>query len=158
METIYQKFKGHKVKFVFNDKALSYEYSDSEDSIAFEAQYDEIDVENVIRSTSKNAIWKFIASPFIFLALFAVGKASLNVDSIEKLLAGLVVTLIWVLLAVGCWIKYKRSEVTFTMFDSVRGRLIVVHDGQEDKIINLLKKSVSNYQSMLSHLTSNAVH
>jgi len=137
-----QKFRGLKTKYLFTDKGLEYEYANSEDSVAFDVSYHEIDVEHAIKSTSKNPIWKFGSFPFVLLALFAIGKASLVADSLEKFLAALVVALLWLLIASIFWIKYQRSKISLTMFDSVRGRIVVVHDGQETQIINLIRKLV----------------
>gem|GEM_PF-3565193 len=144
MNKFTQKFRGHKTKYSFDDKVLSYEYADSEDSVAFEVSYNEIDSENAIKSTSKNPIWKFGSFPFILLALFAIGKASLVADSLEKFLVALVVAGFWILIATIFWVIYQRSKVSFTIFDSVRGRLVIVHDGQETEIINLIRKLVMN--------------
>ncbi|GAA0853717.1 hypothetical protein [Aliiglaciecola litoralis] len=144
MNSFTQKFKGHKTKFSFDEHSLSYKHSDSEDSLAFEVKYTEVDVRNSIYSTSKNPILKFASFPFILLAIFAIGKASLIAESIDKLIAGLLVALLWLAVAAAFWWKYKRSEVSLTMFDSARGRIVIVHDGQESKIINTLVKLVTN--------------
>ena len=143
MNSFTQKFRGHKTKFSFDEHSISFEHSDSEDSLAFEAKYTEIDILNTIHATSKNPILKFASFPFILLAIFAIGKASLIADSIDKLMAGLLVAIFWLAVAGAFWWKYKRSEVTFTMFDSARGRLVIVHDGQEEQIINTLLKLVA---------------
>ena len=143
MSAFNQKFRGLKTKYIFGDKGLSYEYANSEDSVAFEVNYHEINVENSIKSTLKNPIWKFGSFPFVLLALFAIGKASLVADSLDKFLAASIVALFWILIASVFWMKYQRSKVSLTMFDSIRGRLIVIHDGQEQEIINLMQKLVS---------------
>ena len=144
MNSLVQKFRGHKTKFSFEEHSLSYEHRDSEESVVFEVKYTEIDLSNAIYATSKNPILKFATFPFILLAIFAIGKASLVADSIEKLFAGLLVTLVWLLVAGVFWLKYKRSEVSFTMFDSFRRRIVIIHDGQESEIINTLKKLVNS--------------
>ena len=146
MNSLVQKFRGHKTKFSFEEHYLSYEYGDSEESVAFEVRYTEIDLYNAIYATSKNPILKFASFPFVLLAIFAIGKASLVADSIEKLIAGFLVALVWVLVAGVFWLMYKRSEISFTMFDSFRGRIVIIHDGQESKIINTLEKLVNSFR------------
>ena len=146
MNSLVQKFRGHKTKFSFEEHSLSYEHGDSEESVAFEVKYTEIDLSNAIYATSKNPILKFASFPFILLAIFAIGKASLIADSTEKLIAGLLVALVWFLVAGVFWLKYKRSEVSFTMFNSFRGRIVIIHDGQESKIINTLEKLVNSFR------------
>lgn len=143
MSVLNQKFRGRKTKYIFGDKELSYEYADSEDSVAFEVNYHEINVEDSIKSTSKNPIWKFGSYPFALLALFAIGKASLVAESFAELLAATILALFWILIAGIFWVKYQRSKVSLTMFDSIRGRLIVIHDGQEQEIIKLMQNLVS---------------
>lgn len=147
MNSLVQKFRGHKTKFSFEEHSLSYEHGDSEESVAFEVKYTEIDLSNAIYATSKNPILKFASFPFILLAIFAIGKASLIADSTEKLIAGLLVALVWFLVAGVFWLKYKRSEVSFTMFNSFRGRIVIIHDGQESKIINTLEKLVNSVRN-----------
>ena len=152
MNTFIQAFRGYKTKYFFDDKELSYEYADSEDSIAFKVNYREINAENSVKLTSKDPIWKFGSFPFVLLALFAIGKASLVADSVEKFLAAFFVASIWILIASIFWIKYQRSKASLTMFDSERGRLVVVHDGQEAEIINLIQKLVSSELESIENL------
>lgn len=137
-----QKYRGHKTKYTFNDTSLSYEYGDAEDSVAFDVDYADIDVHYKISSTSKNPIWKFASFPFALLALFAVGKASLIAESADHIIAALLVALMWLIFGSLFVLKYKLSEVSLSMFDCVRGRLVVVHDGQEAEIIALLTQRV----------------
>lgn len=146
-----QKYRGHQTRYSFGNEVLSYEHSNTEDSVAFEVKYDEIDVDNEIRSTSKNPIFKFGSFPFILLAIFAIGKASLTADSVDKLLAALGVAMFWMLVAGIFWLKYLRSKISLSLFDSFRGRLVIVHDGQEAEIINLLRKLVVNNLSSLEN-------
>lgn len=149
MTRFQQKYRGHKTSYSFDDKSVSYVYADSEDTISFSVKYNEIDLENAISQTSKNPIWKFASIPFILLALFAITKTSISADSQLHIQAGLLVTLMWMLIAGAFWIKYQRSLVSLTLFNSARGRLVVVHDGQEEKIIGMMKKLLMNNLSSL---------
>ena len=144
MNSFTQKYRGHKTKFSFRERSVFYEHSDSEESISFEVNYSDIDIANAMYARSKNPILKFASYPFILLAVFAIGKASLIADSAEKLIAAILVALLWLTVAGVFWLKYKRSEVSFTMFDSIRGRLVILHDGQEAQIINMLEKLINS--------------
>lgn len=157
MNSFTQNYRGHRTKFSFGEHSLAYEHSDAEDSIVFEVSYTGIDAHSTIKARSKNPILKFASFPFMFLAVFAIGKASLIADDIEKLLVGLFVAAIWLVVAGVFWWRYKRSEVTLTMFDSVRGRLVIIHDGQEVQIINMLTKLTALHQSEFKQAESSAI-
>ncbi len=141
-----QKLKGREVEIELCDDYIRHSFQDTHEQVSFKVPYEQIDVEFPIGFTDKNIIWKFVAMPFFFLAIFAFGKMVVISETIEQSIAGAAVAAFWTLLALICLAVHRRSNVTFTMFSTSKGRMAVVHDGQQDAICEAIESRVLEVQ------------
>ncbi|WP_440906350.1 hypothetical protein ACMZOO_18410 (plasmid) [Catenovulum sp. SX2] len=131
-----QEFRGKKTEFEFAEKYVQYHFSDSDESIEFKVPYEQIDIDFPIKHREKNVIWKFVTIPFWFLAIMTFGKAVVISESSMQLIAGILVMSIWLSMVGICYWLYKRGQISFTIFDSSKGKLIIIDDNQQQNIIN----------------------
>lgn len=139
-----QKYRGKKTEFEFSETRLRHYYSDSDETIEFEVPYHGIDIDFPVIASQKNVIWKFTTIPFWFLTIFALGKMVMTAESALQMMAGLMVAGIWMSMIGMCYFLYKRGQVTLTMFDCTKGRLIVINEPQRQLIIDEIKQRVNS--------------
>lgn len=136
-----QKFRGRKSRFDFGENSLRHMFSDNDQAVEFKTSYSRIDIDPIVL-TEKNVIWKFVTIPFWFLAILTVGKVIISAESQMHAIGGMIMVGFWLACVGICYLLYKKGQVTLTMYDSAKGRIVVINDGKHEPIINELENRI----------------
>lgn len=125
-----QKRLAHRTRFEFRDGVLGVHAEDNQAAVSFDQPYDEIPFET--RSfTEKMMALRAAAIFFLAVAIYNVFSYFALGDAIGALItAG-----VQAVLAIAAEAGYRRSEVTFTLFDASRGTIFVIDDKSAPDII-----------------------
>ncbi|WP_138546969.1 hypothetical protein [Pseudoalteromonas rubra] len=136
-----QKYRGRKSRFEFGEHSLRHMFSDNDQTVEFTTLYSGIDIDPIVL-TEKNVIWKFVTIPFWFLAISTMGKVVISAESQMQALGGMIMVGFWLACVGMCYLFNKRGQVTLTMFDSAKGRIVVINDGKHEPIVNELENRI----------------
>ena len=122
-----QKRLSNRLWFAFRDDALEHRFEDASHAHRFRVPYRELPFTHS-EFTEKFEALRGLAFVWLFLALLnavrAVGDAAYGVAAVVLVgLAGL------------SWLGYRRLSATFSVMDMEQGRIMVLHDGQEERIM-----------------------
>jgi len=135
-EVFEQKRGQHRTRITFDEKAVMAYREDQHHAATFEVEYEELPFESHAHTEKMQ--------PARAAAIFMLGYAVLGTAS--NLLGGGVLALppgtalFQVLLAGLFEFAYRKSRVSFTIMDTIRGSLFVIDDDQKDGIIEKLEK------------------
>lgn len=125
--TFYQKRLSNRVWLTFRDEDLEYRFEDASHARKFRVEYRELPFTHTEYTEKFEAlrglafVWLFIAG---LNALRALADPAFGVAAV-----------VLVLLAGASWIGYKKLSATFTVMDTEHGRLLLVHDGDYERIM-----------------------
>ena len=126
--TFEQKRLSNRVRLTFRDDALEYRFEDASHARTLTLDYRELPFTHT-EYTEKFEALRGLAFVWLFLA----GLNGLRALGGE--LGFLVASVVLVLLAGASWLGYRRLSATFTVIDADQGRLLLLHDGQYERIM-----------------------
>ena len=136
-ERVFKQKRGqHRTRITFGETEVMAYREDQHHAATFEVEYEELPFESHSHTDKMQ--------PARAAAIFLLGYAILG--SVSYQLGGGMLALspgtalFQVLVAAMFEIAYRRTSVTFTIFDTVRGSLFVIDDAQQEEIISTLKK------------------
>lgn len=135
---IKQKYRGNETEFEFEDSILVYSFKDSHQRHKFGVPYLQICLDEELFLEERNPFLKYLSIPFLVVGLVAFIAPIATSGESQK--AGLIVASFWFLVGVIPYIMYLRSTVAQTIYNTLRGNIIVIHDGREKEIIDTLQK------------------
>lgn len=122
-----QKRLSNRAWLTFRDDELDYRFEDASHARRFRVPYRELPFTHAEHTDKFEAlrgltfVWLFIAG---LNALRALADPAFGVAAVVVLaLAGL------------SWLGYRRFSATFTVIDAEQGRLLILHDGQEERVM-----------------------
>ena len=123
-----QKRLANRVRLTFRDQALEYRFEDASHARTVTLDYRELPFTHT-EYTEKFEALRGLAFVFLFLAGLN-GLRALGGEVSYAVTAGVLV-----LLAGASWLGYRRLSATFTVIDTDQGRLLLLHDGQYERIM-----------------------
>ena len=129
--TIIQKRAANRIEFKFGDDTFRYSCKDPSGVNTFELSYEDMPEEHTEfeerRAWFRNVGWLWII----------IGAAQVIINLTQQGRIGLP---FWFLLGAGCLGYYHYSSTKFIAFDTARGRLFIIVDGQKEKILCELRR------------------
>lgn len=136
-ERVFEQKRGqHRTRITFGEAKVMAYREDQHHAATFEVEYEELPFESHSHTDKMQ--------PARAAAIFLLGYALLG--SVSYQLGGGMLALspgtalFQVLLAAVFEIAYRRTKVTFTIFDTISGSLFVIDDTHKDEIISTLEE------------------
>ena len=122
-----QKRLSNRLRFTFREEDLEHRLEDASHAHEFRVPYDALPFTHT-EFTEKFEALRGLTFVWLFLALLnalrALGDLSFGVAA-----------LVLLALAGASWLGYRRLSATFFVMDTEQGRIMVLHDGQEERIM-----------------------
>lgn len=133
---IKQKVQSYRTQYAFEESQLRYAWQDSSGSRSFSVGYGEIsrDRQTLVERNAwlRNAGWLWVALGVVLTGIRYTESHSL-------------VPSMWLLLGVGCLVAYRIRSVEFVIVPSEKGNLLVVKDGDGERILGEIESRRTAY-------------